>query len=205
MLWFDMVVKCQHLVGDGGAAVSTEELKEVFGESLREIGRAVCVLVPWDNPTYVKRIWCQFELHTILELGLEYDIVLPPQQRAALEAHFADGRPGDDKVIRAVSDVDVGVASAREEADRLAILAAVDAGVGRGNMNLAVRGALRGWITKAAAEIEAHVRSSMSSNGPAVADMSTLKSLLSLGAVHFRQVRCCASLVTTLSSFVLWI
>ena len=126
MLWFDMVVKCQHLVGDGGARVSTQELKEVFGESLREIGRAVCVLVPWDKPTYVRRIWCLFELHTILDLGLEYDISLPPQQRAALEQYIASGRPGDDRITQALSDVDVGLASAREEADRVAILGVVD-------------------------------------------------------------------------------
>ena len=135
MLWFDMVVKCQHIA----STVSTEELQRVFFSSLRGIGRAVCVLVPWDKPTYVGRIWCVFELHTILSLGLAYEMALPPQQQAAFEEVIATGQFGQE-IVKVVSDVDVGLARAREEGDRLAILGVIDAGVGRDGVNFAVRG-----------------------------------------------------------------
>ena len=182
MLWFDMVVKCQHMV----STVSTEELQELFGASLRGIGRAVCVLMPWNKPTYVERIWCQFELHTILEQGLEYEMALPPQQQAAFEEHIATSGGSGQEIVKFLSDVDVGSARAREEGDRLAILAVVDAGVGRDEMNSAVRRVLRGWMMEAARVIEGRLLRRM---GAGAGDsVRALASLSSLGSVHFDQV-----------------
>ena len=49
--------------GPGGP----EALQRAFGDRVVAIGRILPMLEPWDNPGYVKRAWCLFELYTAIQ------------------------------------------------------------------------------------------------------------------------------------------
>ena len=49
--------------GSGGPGV----LQKAFGDRVLAIGRILPMLEPWDDPGYVKRAWCMFELYTAIQ------------------------------------------------------------------------------------------------------------------------------------------
>ena len=50
-----------------GGPAGPEMLQKVFGDRVVAIGRVLPMLEPWDNPGYVKRAWCLFELYTAIQ------------------------------------------------------------------------------------------------------------------------------------------
>ena len=59
---------------DPKAAAS--RLAKGFYDRIVGIGRILPMLEPWDNPGYVKRAWCLFELYTAVTKRLKIDIIL---------------------------------------------------------------------------------------------------------------------------------
>ena len=51
-------------------------LAQGFYDRVVGIGRILPMLEPWDDPGYVKRAWCVFELFTAVTKRLEIDIIL---------------------------------------------------------------------------------------------------------------------------------
>jgi len=52
------------------------ELAKGFYDRIVGIGRIVPMLDPWDDPGYVKRAWCLFELYTAVTKRLKIDVIL---------------------------------------------------------------------------------------------------------------------------------
>ena len=50
-----------------GGSAGPEALQKAFGDRVVAIGRVLPMLEPWDNPGYVKRAWCLFELYTAIQ------------------------------------------------------------------------------------------------------------------------------------------
>ena len=59
-----------------------EELARGFYDRIVGIGRIVPMLDPWDDPGYVKRAWCLFELYTAVTKRLQIDIILSAAETA---------------------------------------------------------------------------------------------------------------------------
>ena len=66
--WFDPFSLCQIKEPQFGenqdkVIVSTELLEKAFGDQIKAIGSVLIVASPWDNPAFLCRAWCLFELY----------------------------------------------------------------------------------------------------------------------------------------------
>ena len=98
-IWICSLCLNQHRIGSGDA-VSPEDLAKEFGERVVALGRILPMLEPWDDPGYVQRAWCLFELYTSIRSNVEIDIILSPRQAQSFrdrinqdgtDAHAIDG------------------------------------------------------------------------------------------------------------------
>eukprot|EP00291_Cryptomonas_curvata_P003989 CAMPEP_0172199310 /NCGR_PEP_ID=MMETSP1050-20130122/28612_1 /TAXON_ID=233186 /ORGANISM="Cryptomonas curvata, Strain CCAP979/52" /LENGTH=240 /DNA_ID=CAMNT_0012876309 /DNA_START=95 /DNA_END=814 /DNA_ORIENTATION=- len=114
-----------------------------FEDNLRSIGRALVVLNSWDDPIYLTRSWCLFELFVIISLNLPYQIVLPREQKKAFLDFLTSG--GD--IADMFAKVDIARATAFKQADQDKINALVVSTFGgHGRLNEAVLLSLREWL-----------------------------------------------------------
>ena len=67
----------------GTGVVETSELESAFGDRIKEIGATLIVASPWNNPGFLARAWCLFELMTSVKVGVEPTIMLPERQERA--------------------------------------------------------------------------------------------------------------------------
>merc|ERR1712066_1080280 len=54
-------------VQDHGEQVKFEDFKRLFAERVSGIGNIIAMMEPWDDPKYVHRVWCNFELFTAVQ------------------------------------------------------------------------------------------------------------------------------------------
>ena len=147
-IWMDCFTLNQHRI-DLGNAATPEELQEVFGVRVTGIGHMVVMLDPWDNPGYVKRAWCLFELYTAIQSRDEVhiDVVLSPTQAQAFRDRI--NRDGSDAgaIDGALASVKSEAATATMPADLEAIQALIQKTAG-GNATIdgVVKQFLRRWF-----------------------------------------------------------
>ena len=118
-IWICSLCLNQHRI-DGGEA-ATPDLAKEFGDRVVALGRILPMLEPWDDPGYVKRAWCLFELYTAIRLprDVEVDIILSPLQAKAFhDAVVAGGYTVIDGALEQIRAEDAG---ASEPADLEAI------------------------------------------------------------------------------------
>ena len=125
----------------------SEALLKIFGDRVLAIGRILPMLEPWDDPGYVKRAWCLFELHTAITRDVEIDIILSPKQAQA----FRDRINRDGSDARAIDEALGGIKSEEATASVHGDLTAIRALIqqysgGFGTLNDTVRLFLRQWF-----------------------------------------------------------
>ena len=133
-----------------------ESLANEFGPRVVQIGRLLPMLTPWDDPIYVKRAWCLFELFTAIQHHgeVEIAIVLPPSERSDFEAALSDGGYGQLETV--LSEIDSAAAEASEHADLEAIHQYVETLPGGFDaLDTAVRLHLQGWFAEQGAVLSA--------------------------------------------------
>ena len=133
--------------------LTAEDLARTFKTRVQAIGIVLPLLAPWDNPVYVTRAWCLYELYQTLKLGLKkctvnIDILLPPSQLALLQlrgcqyTRIRGDRPG--------SRSDPGGERHREPAVRppghREIISNIPGGFPL--LNVTVQKSLRKWFTR---------------------------------------------------------
>ena len=69
----------------GARQVSFQAFKAEFASRVYGIGRVLALMAPWHAPTYIKRVWCNFELYTALTTAeVEVHMLMPPTERERL-------------------------------------------------------------------------------------------------------------------------
>ena len=126
-----------------------EGLAKAFGDRVVALGRILPMLEPWNDPGYVKRAWCLFELYTAIQRRdeVEIDIILSPSQSQS----FHDRINADGTDAHAVDGALAHVRSANAEASFPADLDAIRALIlqhsgGFGTLDDTVRQYLRKWF-----------------------------------------------------------
>ena len=91
--------------------MDTEVLQVAFGEQIKAIGATLIVASPWNNPAFLNRAWCLFELMTSVNVGVEITILLPLAEHEA----FVEGLGKNIEVVfEALARIDARKAGARE-------------------------------------------------------------------------------------------
>ncbi len=130
--------------------VPFEEMQELFRTKVVGIGKVVAMLTPWDNPVYIQRVWCIFELFTAFnneDDGCKLEILLPENQRENMFGAIKDGDMNS--VYDAMDKIDIMKANATKPRDKENILKIVeDSKGGATELNQSVKDFLREWIHK---------------------------------------------------------
>eukprot|EP00004_Rigifila_ramosa_P024642 TRINITY_DN7209_c0_g1_i5.p1 TRINITY_DN7209_c0_g1~~TRINITY_DN7209_c0_g1_i5.p1 ORF type:complete len:1114 (+),score=222.94 TRINITY_DN7209_c0_g1_i5:499-3342(+) len=145
-LWLDVFVNNQHGTGER----PFEWWTTAFTSSLSSIGRAWVVLIPWDDPIYVQRIWCLFELYTIELQTIQREIIFPARERRRFLRYLVTDFNAVSGVLERISHIDIEKATAFKLSDQEAILRLVQQTVGFSRLNATIFAALKRWFATAA-------------------------------------------------------
>jgi serine/threonine protein kinase len=145
-IWICSLCLNQFRMGDDSVV---KDLQKEFGDRVVAIGRVLPMLEPWDDPGYVKRAWCLFELYTAIQRPdeVEIDVILSPAQAQA----FRDRINADGSDARAIDGALSGIKSEEATASMPADLDMIRALIskhsgGFGTLNDAVKLFLRRWF-----------------------------------------------------------
>jgi hypothetical protein len=129
--------------------VPTKLFVDTFQKHVFKIGQIVCMMAPWEKPTYLSRVWCIFEMATAFSAeNCKVMIATPPLEEKRLEEQL--GKEDDraiDTLYEALSNTKVQNAQASIDADRQHILNVVREFFGGFHtLNILVNNCLREWV-----------------------------------------------------------
>ena len=133
-----------------GATKGPDALQKEFGDRVVAIGRILPMLAPWNDPGYIKRAWCLFELYTAIRKPeqVQIDIILPPTQHTAFR--HAINTQGYGVIDAPLELIDAASASASNPADLESIRRLVRGYAGGfDTLNETVRNHLKRWFETA--------------------------------------------------------
>jgi len=160
--WICCLCNNQHRVHEALASdtpVSTETFLDVFKAKVLKIGNMVSMLDLWDNPFYLKRAWCVFEIYTAVQHKVHVDIELPPRQKKKMIDDVFDMETeltGSLKQLyNTMANNKVEHAQASVKHDLETILKVLRDGLGYKRTNNLVNEIYRDWIKRT---IDEHVK-----------------------------------------------
>lgn len=92
---------------------------------MRGIGNIVAMMAPWDDPVYLKRIWCVFEMFSsYTDENCHVQIEMPSREQQSLVQAMQSGRDefgnwGIDKLLKVLANTKVENAEATVESDKV--------------------------------------------------------------------------------------
>lgn len=138
-VWFDLCGNSQHDTSDR----PMEWWKTTFLEAIRDIGRTVMIMEPWEDPIPLTRAWCVWEVLCTCQTGAKFEIAMTKPQRdrfiSALKNEYGS-------IMKMVCRIDCRRAEAWKESDRAGIMECVETTIGFVQMNATVVSCVRAWI-----------------------------------------------------------
>lgn len=132
--------------------VTFEQFESAFADRVKHIGKVLALMAPWDDPGYMKRVWCVFELSTALEHTIPLQIIMPPQQKARLCNFLVQEEGSLTGVWERLTQIRVENATATFEHDRDCIMKLIRSRSGGAKaVDAQVRDGLRLWFGNACA------------------------------------------------------
>jgi len=123
------------------------DFESKFRSRVLQIGHVLVMMGPWQEPLYLKRIWCIFEFFTATANDIPISIIMPHREanRMTHELIGREGR-GVDALYIALQSIDIQQACASVEEDKVRILRLVEESVGFNNVNRSVGEHFRYWV-----------------------------------------------------------
>jgi len=149
------VIELQEQARSGAKADSSVDFFAEFGARVTGVGHVLAMMAPWNDPWYLKRVWCIFEIYTAYKENCQLTIVMPPAQKQKLcqdLLHSNDNGSGMDALFLALASTRVQDAQASVESDKDAILNMVEKTHGFYTVNIRVNELLRAWVNSVVAE-----------------------------------------------------
>jgi tetratricopeptide (TPR) repeat protein len=138
-IWFDLFSNNQHLAGN----LPFEWWTETFMSAIKEIGRVVMVLSPWNNPIPFTRAWCLFEVYSTIITKSKFEVAMCENERNSFLQQMRD----DIGVFTAMlAEIDVKKSDAWNKDDLKRIFEVVENKLGFQEVNMMVKGKMRGWV-----------------------------------------------------------
>jgi len=131
-----------------GETVPFEHFQSAFGERVAGIGHLVCMMAPWREPLYIRRVWCDFEMFTAVTLGedvCKISVVMQPGEVKDFNQSLLDG-DGLKDVWGVFGKLAVEDAQASIKDDATNIFHMIENGPGFHRLNTVVCQHLRSWI-----------------------------------------------------------
>ena len=97
-------------VGVASDHQAAERLAKGFDDRVVGIGRILPMLNPWDDPGYVKRAWCLFELYTAVTKRIDIDVIVSASETQSFRQALAT--KGYGVVDEVLSQIDGDTATA---------------------------------------------------------------------------------------------
>ena len=138
--WFDPFSLNQH--SDTGV-VDTATLEHAFGDNILSIGSTLIVSSPWNDPCFLNRAWCLFELMTSINVKVPVEILVPHAQEQIFVKDLANNF---EVVYEALARIDSRKAQAREAKDLEAINRAIERTATHAGLNIMANKAMRKWL-----------------------------------------------------------
>ncbi len=141
-IWICCLCNNQHRIGND--VVTFDQFRKTFYGTVTGVGRLWSLMSPWDNPQYLKRIWCVFEIYVAnTEAGVEAEIIMPEEQERKMVESLED----INKLLDVLSKTSIENANASREEDKQNILKLVAETIGYANLNMKINNLYRDWIT----------------------------------------------------------
>lgn len=159
--WICCLCINQHRVKEAqtkGTIVPADEFRKVFRDRVVGIGHLVCMMTPWNEPGYIKRAWCNFEMFSAVTIGekvCRVSIVMPPKETTDFHTALMKEGKGLNEFWKVMGKLDVEKSEASIENDREHIFTMIRAGPGFHELNIAICKHLRTWVVDSS---ERHIR-----------------------------------------------
>mmetsp|Transcript_57056 Transcript_57056/g.150333 ORF Transcript_57056/g.150333 Transcript_57056/m.150333 type:complete len:595 (-) Transcript_57056:1165-2949(-) len=111
-LWIDIFVVNQHIP----SIPDFPTWSDVFKSTLRAVGRALFVLLPWDKPIWARRSWCLFEFFVACSCRIDLDFVIPRTERDRFVQSLCAN--AGNTFLRVAAKIDLAKAEAKYQSDR---------------------------------------------------------------------------------------
>lgn len=168
----------QGRTGASGMITSSSQNVDFFAEFSQRvtgIGHILCMMAPWNNPLYLRRVWCIFEIHTAhRDPRCDVTIVMPPAENWALQQSLFNPQEenktnnkgvGYAELYQALANTKIEAAQASVESDRIEILKRVQQEPGGyPPLNEHVNELLRHWVRTVIHELITTKESTLSDN-----------------------------------------
>jgi len=141
-VWICCFCNNQHRISET-KNVSFDEFRETFSNTVTGVGTIWSMMSPWNNPAYLKRVWCIFEVYTAhKEVGCTAEIIMPEREKAAMISSLEDYN----ELYDVLGKTRIELAEASVDQDKKNILELVEKTVGFSDLNNKVNVLLREWI-----------------------------------------------------------
>lgn len=150
-VWICAFCNNQHRIGTQGV-VAFETFQEIFQQRVKGIQHVLAMMTPWNDPGYLKRVWCIFEAYNAYaDDHCTLKIIMPPRDedsliQAVMKPADGGGRNGLDDLFDVLANTKVESAEATSRLDKENILRLVEEGPGAHELNLEINNLLRTWI-----------------------------------------------------------
>ncbi|KAJ3102326.1 Kinesin light chain 3 [Physocladia obscura] len=138
-IWFDIFSNSQY-IADGR---QFEWWGTSFMNSIKEMGKVIMILLPWDNPVILTRAWCVLEVYASHKTGSSFHVAMTKKE----SARFSEGMIYDaDEFYEMLARVSCQKSDASLEVDKENIFALVKEQVGFGNLDRLVLQVFGDWM-----------------------------------------------------------
>jgi len=158
-VWICCLCINQHRVIEArerGDVVPFEKFKAEFGHRVSSIGHIVALMSPWKDPSYTKRVWCDFEMYTAASLGeqaCKVSVTMPPRESDDMRKTLMTGGAGNHELWEALQNVKIEEAQASVQADKERILQLIQDTIGFHALNSTVTKCLQSWVAATCMDI----------------------------------------------------
>lgn len=195
-IWICCLCVNQHRVIEArkaGEVVPFEVFHHTFASRVASVETIVAVMAPWDSPNYLKRVWCDFEMFTALDLQKHVVIAMPPLETANLRDAFMTGDVRTSQEFwEVLSGVDVRKAEASQPSDKDAIFQLIEDGPGFDELNSRIVKRVKSWIiTTCEADLRNCIDAGQMPKEKCAVFCESVVTLLRMFGLHERAIAIC--------------
>jgi len=124
--------------------------KTNFEEKIVGIKDMLSLMVPWNAPLNLKRVWCLYETYTAIEKKCNLTMIMPPVEKEKLMCAIMT--VGANNLLEVLSSTKIEDAEASRQEDKENIMSLINSGPGNSSVDSKVNNRLKEWIGEAMVE-----------------------------------------------------